>query len=88
MIKKLGTGLAVGVNYNLTVMLIKKKCTISKDFMRVTLLIYMLYIVGLVIGMILKETPDIPYQPITPLFSIFRLIYIFKNPNWEKMQPD
>jgi|JI6StandDraft_1071083.scaffolds.fasta_scaffold01124_6 hypothetical protein len=57
MLKKLGTGIAIGVNYYLGVMLIKKKCTIFKDFMRIVLLLYMWYVAGLILGIVLKEIP-------------------------------
>lgn len=57
MLKKLGTGVAIGVNYYLGVMLIKKKYTIFKDFMQIILLMYIWYTAGLIVGFLLKEIP-------------------------------
>lgn len=77
-IKKLGTGVAIGVNYYLGMMLLKKKCTIFKDFMSMVLLLYMWYAFGLIAGIALKEIPEstVPYLPITTFFSLVRLIYV------------
>jgi hypothetical protein len=88
MFKKLGTGIAIGVNFYVAVMLIKKKCTIFTDFMRITLLLYMVYVLGLIVGMVIKEIPNVTYMPITAGFSLFRFIYLLSNPKWERMQPD
>ncbi len=48
---------AIDVNYYLGVILIKKKCTRFKDFMKLAMQMYMLYCAGLIVGTIMREIP-------------------------------
>lgn len=89
MLKKFGTGVAIGVNYYLGVMLIKKKCIVFKDFMRIVLFLYMFYAAGLIVGIVLKEIPEsaVPYLPITALFSLTRFVYVKWKLRDEQLKP-
>lgn len=87
--KKVCTGMAIGANFYLGVVLIKRKFTLEREFMRIVMLLYMCYDAGLLIGTIMRDIPTdyLPYCPITSVFALVRLIYVCRRPVWLEVEP-
>jgi hypothetical protein len=82
-LKVIGSGAVSGINFFLSTMMIKKKVTSFKDFMRITIALYIWFDVGILVGMLLQNLPkEVLYLPLTTLCSVLRLLYVKFHPKW------